>query len=554
MSTAASFAPKLTRGLLKKIQSENVQSTNWLVQDAIDLLYAASDGRLHFGTSENSLKSDRYSAIHLVSPSLLHALPDPQDIGEDEHGLVPDTEAVDGRPLLVEEAVCFPLLDSLSDSFFPAALGPEEVQPSPSMAPVDESSSLEASLSSPTLPSSPASSNHARKKAKAKEAAKRHWQKPEVQAKEVARSRARMGSRLKKNANMVFAQSQIQDLRPSSSGLTGSTKAAEEVERAISQSHIHTTLTSLQPVEYNPSLRFPTFLVDRHGRLFAVRSFISSAMNDDWMERFVRIIDQFVAQTNVPEEPHAHGRYWSCNIGYNQASGNNSGAPFLTKFHQCHKELVAELLKTEEWRLIEGILTGMMDAYFPTIAAKYRHCHEYWQAQTNGCMGAVSSIFFLVSINASFSERVKTLPHRDRKNIAVGICGVFVFGFFDDVEDAWLVNLEANIVIQLPAGVFFLFPSALITHWNLDKKEFYSGQYPLRFVTTPKGQRPNGLNEEPLQKISSGRGSLVFFTPGQLFVPLYTGGFHSIKNVARAGAAWLDIPEDTLGCFPEVQR
>jgi hypothetical protein len=81
------------------------------------------------------------------------------------------------------------------------------------------------------------------------------------------------------------------------------------------------------------------------------------------------------------------------------------------------------------------------------------------------------------------------------------------------VEDAWLENLEGDIVVQLPTGVFYLFPSALITHWNVDKEEFYSGEYPLRFTMTPKGQCPNGLNEQPLHKIDSGRGSIVFFYP-----------------------------------------
>jgi hypothetical protein len=54
------------------------------------------------------------------------------------------------------------------------------------MAPVVETSSLQASSPSPTLPSSSASSNHARKKIKVKEVAKRYRQKPEVQVKEVA--------------------------------------------------------------------------------------------------------------------------------------------------------------------------------------------------------------------------------------------------------------------------------------------------------------------------------------------------------------------------------
>lgn len=43
-------------------------------------------------------------------------------------------------------------------------------------------------------------------------------------------------------------------------------------------------------------------------------------------------------------------------------------------------------------------------------------------------------------------------------------------GFFNDGELAWLVNLEAGVIIQLPTGTFFAFPSALLTHWNTDRK------------------------------------------------------------------------------------
>ncbi|KAF9508550.1 hypothetical protein BS47DRAFT_1397703 [Hydnum rufescens UP504] len=94
----------------------------------------------------------------------------------------------------------------------------------------------------------------------------------------------------------------------------------------------------------------------------------------------------------------------------------------------------------------------MMDTYFPAITKKYRCCDEYWRDHTDGAVKVISSLFFLVSINASLSEHVKTLPHHDRKNIAVGICALFVFGFFNNAEDAWLVNLEANIMVQLPTG------------------------------------------------------------------------------------------------------
>lgn len=44
-----------------------------------------------------------------------------------------------------------------------------------------------------------------------------------------------------------------------------------------------------------------------------------------------------------------------------------------------------------------------------------------------------------------------------------------LIGFFKDGDVAWLVNLEAGVLVQLPPGVFFAFPSALLTHWSMNK-------------------------------------------------------------------------------------
>ena len=44
-------------------------------------------------------------------------------------------------------------------------------------------------------------------------------------------------------------------------------------------------------------------------------------------------------------------------------------------------------------------------------------------------------------------------------------------GFFRDGDIAWLVNLEAGIFVQLLPGIFFIFPSALLTHWNKDRSK-----------------------------------------------------------------------------------
>jgi hypothetical protein len=41
-------------------------------------------------------------------------------------------------------------------------------------------------------------------------------------------------------------------------------------------------------------------------------------------------------------------------------------------------------------------------------------------------------------------------------------------GDFDSGQQSWLVIWEAGVVIQLPAGVFLLYPSSLFFHFNVD--------------------------------------------------------------------------------------
>ena len=42
-------------------------------------------------------------------------------------------------------------------------------------------------------------------------------------------------------------------------------------------------------------------------------------------------------------------------------------------------------------------------------------------------------------------------------------------GNFDDAEKVWLVIWELDIIIQIPAGVFVLYPSSIFYHFNVDK-------------------------------------------------------------------------------------
>ncbi|KAF9512970.1 hypothetical protein BS47DRAFT_1362758 [Hydnum rufescens UP504] len=182
------------------------------------------------------------------------------------------------------------------------------------------------------------------------------------------------------------------------------------------------------------------------------------------------------------------------------------------------------------------------------------------------------SLFFCVAINATVKSPVKTVPHRDFKNVAIGVCAIFVLGFFNDGETVWLVNFGAKIIIQLPTGIFLLYPSALITHFNVDKNgmsiytvdkekltdkklsEFLSNEHPLKFVCTQNGEIPNSLNSMPLCSIKPGRASLVFFNPASFFYPLTTG-YTTLEGARAAGPSGeLDFAEEAQSSFDKASH
>jgi hypothetical protein len=128
--------------------------------------------------------------------------------------------------------------------------------------------------------------------------------------------------------------------------------------------------------------------------------------------------------------------------------------------------------------------------HFPRLALLFSECGKFWEraAALGGKPVTMefASLFFCMAINIDLGEAVKSWPHRDMMNLSIGLCVIYVFGkfsiyrtrppnnfrlgFFDDEETAWLVNLEAGVIIQLPSGAFYAFPSALLTHWNANKK------------------------------------------------------------------------------------
>lgn len=109
-----------------------------------------------------------------------------------------------------------------------------------------------------------------------------------------------------------------------------------------------------------------------------------------------------------------------------------------------------------------------------------------------------------------------TVAHRDFLNFAFWFCAVTALGEFDPSEEGHLVLAELRIIIEFPPGSTILFPSALITHWN---------------VPVLKGTRA----------------SIVQYTPGGL-IRYAECGFRTLKAMEK------DDPEAHAAYFASVQQ
>jgi hypothetical protein len=57
-------------------------------------------------------------------------------------------------------------------------------------------------------------------------------------------------------------------------------------------------------------------------------------------------------------------------------------------------------------------------------------------------------------------------------------------GKFNSKQRSWLVIWEAGVVIELPAGVFLLYPSALFFHFNVDINKITGGRLASPFLAS----------------------------------------------------------------------
>ncbi|KAK7019813.1 hypothetical protein VNI00_017902 [Paramarasmius palmivorus] len=249
--------------------------------------------------------------------------------------------------------------------------------------------------------------------------------------------------------------------------------------------------------------------------------------------------DSFILATTAPTAAERHrnlrGVGWFSIAGYDR---NNKPIPKISRWHASQKIVVDRFFKKNSlFTQLTKIGCSMIRKVFPGIYKRFMDCSQ-WMEQNYG-LKAPYGVFFNFCLNGVVDgyQRVHCQPHVDFKNVALGVCMLFVYGHFNHRERSWLVIWEAGVVVELPPGVFLLYPSSLFLHFNVDKHNF---------VVT-EDEAPNGNNCKPLCSCDDpeaihdenwaagiGRGSIVWFNQATMFQTSELG-YPTVKAARAAG-------------------
>lgn len=75
------------------------------------------------------------------------------------------------------------------------------------------------------------------------------------------------------------------------------------------------------------------------------------------------------------------------------------------------------------------------------------------------------------SLTFNFGPNVRTLPHKDLKNLCWGWCSVTSLGAYDHTKGGHLVLWDLGIAVEFPPNSTIFIPSAIIEHGNTEIQE-----------------------------------------------------------------------------------
>ncbi|KAJ3860035.1 hypothetical protein EV359DRAFT_85743 [Lentinula novae-zelandiae] len=251
----------------------------------------------------------------------------------------------------------------------------------------------------------------------------------------------------------------------------------------------------------------------------------------------------------------------SCRHPVPAAESPGSHDPLPARFHSSKTNVSLSFLPTRFTIEHNTSAYGceILKAHFPAIAKRYQDSINYMRLKYG--IEAMFGLFFNFCLNAPRKgvKRVFCKPHVDWKNIAFGVCMIYVYGHFNHREKCWLVIWEAGIALEIPPGVFVFYPSSLFLHFNVDLSH-------LPIFTTQNGERPTADNSTPLYFCgceshtgnqgwadADGRGSMVWFNQASM-IQTSELGVATIQQARRMG---LNTTCDTdswvaQGVFPSI--
>ncbi|KAA1477406.1 hypothetical protein DENSPDRAFT_885082 [Dentipellis sp. KUC8613] len=223
---------------------------------------------------------------------------------------------------------------------------------------------------------------------------------------------------------------------------------------------------------------------------------------------------------------------------------NNLQEPGVTPWTQQHAEALKDFFYPggPADRLTK-LGCAFVRRHFPQTAQRFDTCARLLE-EKHGIRSDYDLFFnFCLNYPSDEAPRVYCLPHVDWKNVAFGVCLVFVHGRFHRKERAWLVLWEAGVIIQVPPGGFVAYPSSLFMHFNSDRS---------LIVTTPDGELPT-LETTEYSDGRDGRRSSVWFTQASV-VQTAELGYTTVEMAKEAGNSGKCDKDKMLasGNFPSI--
>ncbi|KAL0578309.1 hypothetical protein V5O48_003686 [Marasmius crinis-equi] len=374
---------------------------------------------------------------------------------------------------------------------------------------------------------------------------------------------------------VIGFQNVLQDARIASTGWQGVNAPADErneIRELVQGGH---KLLNIRPIPYNgqvlPPYSLPLanhssrkrlFVADGNGYTLIFRSHITEHMLKTLLPLVNKTARLFMTEVKPPSDEdmrkNLRGRHFFCTAGHDR---NNKEKPALSQWHQANAAAL-ERFFAEGQPLEELTRYGckIVRRVFPAIVKRFEAC-----AKKIGIQPLYGGLFFNFCLNGVRMDapnpvpRVFCEPHIDFKNLALAICMVFVYGHFNHHEKCWIVIWEAGVALELPMGVFVLYPSSLFLHFNVDAAN-------LNIVATD-GEKPTKENSKSLNclcgntqsdhdeswKNADGRGSMVWFNQSSMFQTTELG-YNTVAQARAAGAETTCNVDEWLekGIFPTV--